>query len=170
MSMMRMRVVTAALVLGLGACGGGDDGGDDGGTVDHRPNVTGAYASTGTMTLVIFGQSQTNDFSDTIRIAASAGSNKSALNLRSDAFECGDGFPGTMTGERAFSVQQTECQVHLDEQDCDGTLTVRSGTGNRDEAGTLHLSMKGDFSSRNCAPIPVTGQFTMGLTGNRTGE
>ncbi|MCP3063061.1 hypothetical protein LXT21_30220 [Myxococcus sp. K38C18041901] len=167
--MMRMRVVTAALLLGLGACGGDGDDDGDGGTADQRSNVTGAYASTGTMTLVIFGQSQTNDFSDTIRIAAGAGA-KTALNLRSDTFECGNGFPGTMTEERAFSVQQTECQVHLDEQDCDGTLTVRSGTGNRDEAGTLHLSMKGDFASRNCAPIPVTGQFTMELTGNRTGE
>lgn len=167
---MNMRVVAAALLLGLGGCGddaNGDDGEDT--TVDHRANVVGEYDATGSLVVVYAGQRQTAEASDSMSISAEPGS-KTALRIHSEYITCdGGGVPATMTGENTFSVGEVTCVATEALGECDGQLFVKAGTGSRDASGTLQLTMRGDFVV-TCLPLPIQGTFTLELTGTRTGQ
>ncbi|QSQ11640.1 hypothetical protein [Myxococcus landrumensis] len=175
--MTRLRVVVAALLLGLAGCGGDSNGDDDGGggggggnnppPQDLRPNVTGSYASTGTIQAVALGQTQSMDVQDTVHIKA-AESSVSSLSISSETLSCDRNLPATMTGETTFSVGQGACEIARvqDGKNCVVKLAVASGQGSRAAAGPLRLSMQGDFST-TCFLFPVSGQFTLDLTGTR---
>ncbi|WP_338871925.1 hypothetical protein [Myxococcus stipitatus] len=171
--MARLRVVMAALLLGLAGCGGDSDGDDGGGggkpppPPDLRPNVTGSYASTGTLRAVVLGQTQSTDVQDTVHIKATE-SSQSGLSISSETLRCERNLPATMTGETTFSVGQGACEIaHVqDGKDCLIKLTVTSGQGSREAQAALRLSLQGDFST-TCFPLPISGQFTLDLTGTR---
>lgn len=166
---MRMRMLLASALLVLGGCGDGDKEGDEGDdtTTDHRSNVTGAYESTGTLSATLNGETQTGEMDDTVRISEASGS-KTALSLRSESLTCNQDLRATMTGENTFSISEGSCSVFDEESNCTVDLSVTSGRGSREPNGPLQLTLQGTFTVR-CLPLPVVGDFTMLLTGTRTG-
>ncbi|NTX05522.1 MULTISPECIES: hypothetical protein [Myxococcus] len=167
---MRMRMLLASALLVLGGCGGDDDKeGDDGDdtTTDHRSNVTGAYESTGTLSATFNGETQTGELDDTVRISEASGS-KTALSLRSESLTCDRDLRATMTGENTFFISEGACSVFDEESKCTADLSVTSGRGSREPNGPLQLTLQGKFTVR-CSPLPIVGDFTLLLTGTRTG-
>ena len=167
--MMRMRMLLASALLVLGGCGDDDaegDGSEDT-TTDHRSNVTGAYDSTGTLSASLNGQTENVELEDTVRIAAASGS-KTALSIRSESVTCAQDLRATMTGENTFSVSEGSCEVFIEENNCTANLSVTSGRGSRATNGPLQLTLEGKFTL-TCLPLPVVGDFSLLLTGTRTG-
>ncbi len=168
--MMRMRMLLASALLVLGGCGDDDaeGGGGEDNTTDHRSNVTGAYDSTGTLSATLNGQTQNGELEDTVRISAASGS-KTALTIRSESLTCDQDLRATMTGENTFSTSEGSCEVFVEESNCTATLSVTSGRGSRATNGPLQLTLEGKFTVGDCFPLPVVGDFTLVLTGTRTG-
>ncbi|MFY2556308.1 hypothetical protein ACN469_01585 [Corallococcus terminator] len=166
---MRMRMLLASALLVLGGCGDDDaeGDGDQDTTTDHRSNVTGAYESTGTLSATLNGQTENGELEDTVRISAASGSKK-ALSIRSESITCAQDLRATMTGENTFSISEGSCEVFVEQLNCTANLSVTSGRGSRATNGPLQLSLEGKFTV-TCIPLPVVGDFTLLLTGTRTG-
>lgn len=172
--MTKTHVLVAVVLSALTACGGdeSDEGGDTSPepTVqpDHRKNVTGSYPVTGTMTLVINGESDVAQVQDTLSIANSrVSSSKAALLLHIASLGCGP--RAWMTGERTFDASETTCPLPAPQQGCTASLKYTQGSGQRDAGGTLQTSLAGKISVE-CGGPAVVGDVSLELSGSRTGQ
>jgi hypothetical protein len=171
---MRSRLLVAVLMSALAACGGDDDDDDEGGnggndnTADHRSNMTGGYDLTGTIELVINGQTNSTPMQDKLDIKNDTGSNsKTALRLTVASVGCGP--RATMNGERSFTVVATSCPMPPPQEGCTGSMDFDQGSASKPSGGSLQGTLKGKMVVK-CGPASASGDFTITMTGKPTGQ
>ncbi|WP_164001151.1 hypothetical protein [Pyxidicoccus caerfyrddinensis] len=168
--MTKTHVLVAVVLSALTACGGDEN--DDGNPTppaetDSRPNMTGSYAVSGTMTVSGNGSSDTTQVRDTVRIANDTTSTSKAA-LRLDVASLGCGPRARMSAEKAFTVASTSCPLPP-ENGCTYTLEYSKGNGHRDGNGTLFVTLQGQLTAR-CGGGTAAAAISMELTGSRTGQ
>ncbi|MFY2559297.1 hypothetical protein ACN469_16815 [Corallococcus terminator] len=166
----------AVALLALSACGGSDSESlEEPGHVerpgdnqpDHRPNVAGTYDVTGTMSIVVNGQTDVTSILDVFRIEAPARS-PSRVQLHLGEMNCGTGIRATMTGETTFSVNEGECPLPP-EDGCTSRFSINGGSGSRPLNGSLQLGLRGQLELR-CGTRSASAPVSIDVSGSRTGQ
>lgn len=174
--MLRSRVVMAVALLALSACGESDSESlEEPGHVerpgdnppDHRPNVAGTYDVTGTMSIVLNGQTDVTSILDVVRIEAPARA-PSRVQLHLGSMDCGAGIRATMTGETSFTINEGECPLPP-EAGCTSRLRINGGSGAHPLNGALQLGLQGQLELR-CGTQSASAPVSIDVAGSRTGQ
>ncbi|NVJ22421.1 hypothetical protein HUW62_14455 [Myxococcus sp. AM011] len=174
--MLRSRVLMAVALLALSACGDSDSQSpEEPGHVeppgdnqpDHRPNVAGTYDVTGTMSIVLNGQTDVSSILDVVRIEAPA-RNPGRVQIHLGGMDCGAGIRATMTGETTFSVNEGECPLPP-EAGCTSSFRINGGSGTHPMNGALQLGLRGQLEVR-CGTQSASAPVSIDVSGSRTGQ
>lgn|GEM_PF-1895064 len=174
--MQRSRVLMAVALLVLSACGEGvSESPEEPGHVeppggnqpDHRPNVVGTYEVTGTMGIVLNGQTDVTSIQDVVRIEAAARS-PGRVQIHLGEMSCGDGIRATMTGETTFSVNEGTCPIPA-EPGCTARALFNGGSGSHPLNGALQLGLRGQLEVR-CGTQSASAPLSIDVAGSRTGQ